>query len=100
MYPPFGPDTPLTGTHRCRKCGSPRTVRNGCNSVRNPKYKCKQCGFGGVYEQIGPTAASRHRLIEAARREDCSVRELAARHYVSHQTAFNWIKQAREAGEL
>jgi len=79
----------------CRKCGSDRIVKNGSNGVGNPKYKCKACGFGGVFESRQPSEETKALLLKAAE-ERSSSRGLARIFGVSHQTALNWIKKSGE----
>ena len=80
----------------CQKCGSDRIVKNGSNGVGNPKYKCKSCGFGGVFESRRPSQETKELLLKAAE-ERSSARGLARIFGVSHQTALNWIKKKRSA---
>jgi len=32
----------------CAQCASTNLVKNGTNGSGNPKYKCKDCGYGGA----------------------------------------------------
>ena len=81
---------------RCRKCDSDQIVKNGSNGVGNPKYKCKACGFGGVFKSRQPSEETKELLLKAAE-ERSSARGLARTFGVSHQTALNWIKKSRGA---
>ena len=76
----------------CRKCGSSKIVRNGSNSAGNPKYKCKDCGFGGVFESVRKSEAVKEQVIRAAQ-ERSSSRGLGRIFGISHVTALNWIKK-------
>ena len=76
----------------CRKCGSDQIVKNGSNGVGNPKYKCKACGFGGVFQTMLPSEEFKETVIRAAQ-ERSSSRGLARTFGISHQTALNWIKK-------
>jgi len=80
----------------CEKCGSEKIVKNGSNGVGNPKYKCKACGFGGVFESRRPSQETKELLLKAAE-ERSSSRGLGRIFGVSHQTALNWIKKSRGA---
>jgi transposase-like protein len=76
----------------CKKCGSVQLVRNGSNGVGNPKYKCKACGFSGVFESRRPTEPFKEMVVRAAQ-ERSSSRGLARTFGISHQAALNWIKK-------
>jgi transposase-like protein len=76
----------------CAKCGSDQIVKNGTNGVGNPKYKCKSCGFGGVFKSRLPSEAFKETVIRAAQ-ERTSSRGLSRTFGISHQTALNWIKK-------
>ena len=78
---------------RCGKCQSPHIVRNGSNSSGNPKYKCKECGFGGVFETRRKSGDFKETVIRAAQ-ERSSSRGLGRTFGISHQTALNWIKKS------
>ena len=76
----------------CRKCGSDQIVKNGSNGVGNPKYKCKACGFGGVFQTMLPSEEFKETVVRAAQ-ERSSSRGLSRTFGISHQTALNWIKK-------
>ncbi len=76
----------------CHKCGSEHIVKNGSNRVGNPKYKCKACGFGGVFESKRASEEFKETVIRAAQ-ERASSRGLSRTFGISHQTALNWIKK-------
>ncbi len=76
----------------CRKCGSDQIVKNGYNGVRNPKYKCKACGFGGVFESKGLSEETREQLIKSAQ-ERSSSRGLGRVYGVSHTTVLRILKK-------
>lgn len=72
----------------CKKCGSEHIVKNGCNSVGNPKYKCKSC----VFESRRPSEETKALVLKAAQ-ERSSSRGLSRVFGISHQTVLNWIKK-------
>ena len=76
----------------CKKCGSDSIVKNGSNGSGNPKYKCKSCGFGGVFESKRKSEATKELLIKAAQ-ERSSYRGLGRIFGISAQTAHNWVKK-------
>lgn len=78
----------------CHKCGSDQIVKNGSNGAGNPKYKCKSCGFGGVFKSRRASEEKKQLLLKAAE-ERSSSRGLGRTFGVSHQTALNWIKKSR-----
>lgn len=82
----------VTENKCCKKCGSEQIIKNGSNGVGNPKYKCKACGFGGVFESRLPSEETKGQLLKAAE-ERSSSRGLARIFGVSHQSALNWIKK-------
>lgn len=77
----------------CHKCGSEEIVKNGSNSVGNPKYKCKNCGFGGVFQTVRKSEEFKEMVIKAAQ-ERSSARALSKTFGISPQTALNWIKKS------
>jgi transposase-like protein len=77
----------------CAKCQSTNLVKNGSNGVGNPKYKCKDCGFGGVINSRRKSEEVKENLLKASQ-ERSSSRGLARIFGVSHQTALNWIKKS------
>ena len=79
-------------TRCCKKCGSEQIIRNGSNGVGNAKYKCKACGFGGVFESRRHPADYKEMVVRAAQ-ERSSSRGLSRTFGISHQTALNWIKK-------
>lgn len=83
----------VTEHKSCRKCQSEHIVRNGSNSVGNPKYRCKACGFGGVFQSRRPSEETKEALLRASQ-ERSSARGLGRTFGVSHQTALNWIKKS------
>ncbi len=76
----------------CHKCGSEHIVKNGSNGSGNPKYKCKACGFGGVFQTVRKSEAFKELVVKAAQ-ERSSSRGLARTFGISHQTALRWIKK-------
>jgi len=76
----------------CHRCGSDQIVKNGYNGVGNPKYKCKSCGFGGVFQSKRPSEEFKETVIRAAQ-ERSSSRGLARTFGISHVTALRWIKK-------
>jgi len=82
----------VTKSHTCSCCKSTNIVKNGSG---NSKYKCKDCGFGGVFKSIRKSEEEKEMLIRASQ-ERCSSRGLARIFGISHQTALNWIKKKAE----
>jgi insertion element IS1 protein InsB len=76
----------------CHKCGSEHIVKNGSNSSGNPKYKCKMCGFGGVFQTVRKSEEFKEMVIKAAQ-ERSSARGLARTFGISHQTVLVWLKK-------
>ena len=68
-------------------------VKNGSNSVGNPKFKCKDCGFVGVIKTLRKSDEVKEQLIKAAQ-ERVSSRGLGRMFGVSHKTALRWIKKS------
>lgn len=84
----------MVSEHRsCAKCQSVNIVKNGSNGVGNPKYKCKECGFGGVFQSRRKSEEIKEQLIRASK-ERSSSRGLGRIFGISHQTALNWIKKS------
>lgn len=77
----------------CHKCGSEQIVKNGSNGSGNPKYKCKSCGFGGVFQTVRKSEEFRETVVRLAQ-ERPSSRGLSRGFGISHQTALNWIKKS------
>lgn len=77
----------------CHQCGSDQIVKNGSNGAGNPKYKCKTCGFGGVFQTVRKSEDFKEMVIKAAQ-ERSSARGLARTFGISPQTALNWIKKS------
>ena len=86
----------VTEHKTCHKCQSSHIVRNGSNSSGNPKYKCKDCCFGGVFETRRKSEDFKETVIRAAQ-ERSSSRGLARTFGISHQTALNWIKKKAQS---
>ena len=84
----------ITEIKVCRKCQSEKIVKNGSNSSGNPKYKCKNCGFGGVFQSVRKDEAFKERVVKAAQ-ERTSARGLGRTFGISYQTALRWIKKKR-----
>lgn len=84
----------VTEVKCCQKCGSEHIVKNGSNASGNPKYKCKACGFGGVFQTKRASEDYKEVVVRAAQ-ERTSSRGLARTFGISHQTALNWIKKKR-----
>ena len=77
---------------QCKKCESVHIVKNGSNSVGNPKYLCKTCGFGGVFESRQYTEDFKE-LVVCASMERTSARGLSRVFEVSVPTILKWIKK-------
>ncbi len=58
----------------------------------NPKYKCKSCGFGGVFQTVRKDEAFKEMVVRAAQ-DRSSSRGLARTFQISYQTALRWIKK-------
>ncbi len=82
----------VTETRVCHKCQSLNLVKNGSNGVGNPKYKCKDCGFGGVFQSSRRSEEFKEMVVRAAQ-ERSSSRGLARTFGISHATALRWIKK-------
>ena len=82
----------IVTAHQCRRCHSENIVKNGYNGSGNPKYKCKDCGFGGVFESRRKSEEFKETVVRASQ-ERSSSRGLARTFGISHQTALNWIKK-------
>jgi insertion element IS1 protein InsB len=78
----------------CKRCQSECLVKNGTNSVGNPKYKCKACGFSAVTQTRRKDESFKETVVKASL-ERSSSRGLARSFGISHQTALNWIKKKR-----
>lgn len=76
----------------CHKCHSVHIVKNGSNGVGNPKYKCKNCGFGGVFQSKRKDEAFQEMVVRAAQ-ERSSSRGLERAFGISRMTALRWIKK-------
>jgi transposase-like protein len=84
----------ITEKKCCVKCGSDQIVKNGSNRVSNRKYKCKSCGFGGVFESKRKSEEFKEMVVRAAQ-ERTSSRGLARTFGIGHTTALKWIKKSR-----
>jgi transposase-like protein len=82
----------------CQKCGSEHIVKNGSNGSGNPKYKCKACGFGGVFQTVRKSEEFKEMVVRASL-ERSSSRGLARAFGISHQTALTWIKKKRNPSQ-
>jgi transposase-like protein len=76
----------------CHKCQSSDIVKNGSNGVGNPKYKCKSCGFGGVFQSKRKDEAFREMVVRSAQ-ERSSSRGLGRAFGISRMTALRWVKK-------
>jgi len=59
----------------CRKCGSEHIVKNGSNGSGDPKYPCKNCGFGGVLQTVRKSQEFED-MVVCASPQRCSARGL------------------------
>lgn len=82
----------VTENKVCHKCQSSNIVKNGSNGAGTPKYKCKDCGFGGVFESVRKSEEFKEMVVRAAQ-ERSSSRGLARTFGISHVTALRWIKK-------
>jgi transposase-like protein len=73
---------PLT----CKQCSGNNLVKNGCNASKNPKYKCKDCGFLGVLVSKRKSEAEKELLRKDSQARSSS-RGLVRVFGLSHQTA-------------
>jgi insertion element IS1 protein InsB len=88
----------VTEVKCCHKCGSEHIVKNGTNGSGNPKYKCKACGFGGVFQTVRKSEEFKELVVRASL-ERSSSRGLARAFGISHQTALTWIKKKRNPSQ-
>jgi transposase-like protein len=88
----------VTEVKCCQKCGSEHIVKNGSNGSGNPKYKCKACGFGGVFQTVRKSEEFKEMVVRASL-ERSSSRGLARAFGISHQTALTWIKKKRNPSQ-
>lgn len=65
-------------------------VKNERNSVKNPKYKYKVCGFGGVFQTLRESEEFKKNVIKTGQ-ERASSRGLGRAFDMRHQTALNGI---------
>ena len=79
----------------CKRCNSTNIVKNGSNGSGNPKYKCKDCGFGGVFQSKRKSEKEKELVLKAAE-ERSSSRGVGRIFGISHQTVLNWIKKKRK----
>ena len=79
----------------CKRCDSTNIVKNGSNSSSNPKYKCKDCGFGGVFQSKRKSKKEKELVLKAAE-ERSSSRGIGRIFGISHQTVLNWIKKKQK----
>jgi len=84
----------VSKNHCCRKCNSENIKKNGYNAVKNPKYKCKDCGFGGVFQSKRPSEETKEQIIKASQ-ERSSARGLARIYGLTHPTILRYIKKKR-----
>ncbi len=82
----------VTITSICNRCGSANIVKNGSNGSGNPKYKCKDCRFGGVFKSLRKTEAEKEQVLKAALERNSS-RGVGRIFNISHQTVLNWVKK-------
>lgn len=83
---------------RCKKCDSENIVKNGYNAVKNPKYKCKDCGFGGVFKSKRPSEELKEQIIKASQ-ERSSARGLGRIYGLSHPTILKYIKKKQNRSQ-
>ncbi len=76
----------------CAKCDSTDLVRNGSNGAGNPKYKCKDCNYGGA---IKPKHLSDPEKAKAVKQyqERSSSRGAGRTFGVSCQSVLRWAKK-------
>ena len=78
----------------CPVCGSQELIKNGCNSVGNPRFKCKSCGTSRVIKSRRADEATKELVVRAGQ-ERSSLRGLARTFGIGRQTAANWIKKSQ-----
>lgn len=88
----------VTELKTCNNCGSTHIVKNGSNSSGNPKYKCRHCGFGGVFQTVRKSEEFKEQVVRAAQ-ERTSSRGLARAFGISHETALRWIKKKQNPSQ-
>lgn len=84
----------VTEKNCCAKCASDQIVKNGSNRVGNPKYKCKSCCFGGVFESRRKSEEFKEMVVHGVQERTFS-RRLARTFGNGHTTALKWIKKSK-----
>ena len=83
-----------TKTHRCRKCGSERLVRNGKTAAGKQKFLCRGCGAAGTLE-LSPRYSEQDKdTILAAYQERASLRGVRRVFGVAPDTVLSWLKKS------
>ncbi|RMG87913.1 MAG: IS1 family transposase [Bacteroidetes bacterium] len=82
----------ITTTLHCAKFDSINLIKNGTNGAGNPKYKCKDCGYGGA---IKPKRLSEEEKEKAVKQyqEKSSSRGVSRTFGVSYQSVLRWAKK-------
>ena len=62
----------VTEHKTCHKCGSTHIVKNGSNNSGNLKYKCRNCGFGGVFQTVRKSEEFKEQVVRAAQERSSS----------------------------
>ncbi len=82
----------VTTILRCAKCDSPNLVKNGSNGAGNPKYKCKDCGYGGAIKSKRLSEAEKEKVVKHYQ-EKSSSRGVGRTFGVSYQSVLRWSKK-------
>jgi transposase-like protein len=75
----------------CRKCGSPKSVKNGKRSGKQC-YKCKDCGFQYTKEESNGHSESERNKAIAMYLLELSMRTAAKLFHVNVSTILYWIR--------
>ena len=82
----------ITTALQCFKCDSTNLVKNGTNGSGNPKYKCKDCGYGGAIKPKRLTEEQKDQVVKAYT-ERSSARGVGRIFDVSYMSVLRWSKK-------
>jgi transposase-like protein len=80
---------------KCRKCGSPKLVKNGHNEAGNQQYKCKDCKWMGILYPENRYSEERKAEILRTYKEQESMRGIERIFGVARQTVAKWLKKSK-----
>jgi transposase-like protein len=80
----------------CKECGSEHIIKNGSNAIGNAKYKCKSCGFGGVFESKRASEETKELAVRAIQ-ERGSLRGVGRIYGVSRSAIASWVKKNKKS---